>query len=58
MFVFYTEAVEAVLRSLEDIRGLVDGPHGAPEFLSEILQNEQLQNLLSVSVVQNILFCP
>ena len=52
----YTEAVEAVLSSLEDIRGLVDGPHGDPEFLSEILQNEQLQNLLSVSVEQNILF--
>ena len=48
------EAVEAVLSSLEDIRGLVDGPHGDPEFLSEILQNEQLQNLLSVSDVQNI----
>lgn len=53
-FNYPTGAVEAVLSSLEDIRGLVDGPHGDPEFLSEILQNEQLQNLLSVSAVQTV----
>ena len=43
------DAIEAVLHSLEDIRGLVDGPNGDQEFLSEILENNQLRNLLGVS---------
>lgn len=44
------DAVNAVLNSLEDIRALVDGPNGDQEFLNEVLQNEQLQRLLTVSM--------
>ncbi|XP_067949133.1 peripheral plasma membrane protein CASK-like isoform X2 [Watersipora subatra] len=42
------KAVQAVLDSLEDIRGLVDGPDVDQEFLAEILENVQLRNLLSL----------